>query len=135
MKGITPVVAVILLLLITISMVGFSFVWFSRISEIATNQTQSQMQAQLDQQAQKVRIDSATTTTASIRNVGSRSIALAQIAVFIDGGSRTCTWSPATDPLAVGSTATCTWSGAVCASGSSTIKASAPGNSDSVKCP
>ena len=58
MKGITPVVAIILLLLITISMVGFAFVWFTRIGELTTQQTQTQLQSQLDAAAQKVRIDS-----------------------------------------------------------------------------
>ncbi len=135
MKGITPVIAIILVLLITISMVGFSFVWFSRISELAADQTQSQLQAQLDTQAQKIKIDATTTATVSIRNSGSKSIALSKISVFIDGGARTCTtWDPATDPLAEGSTTTCTFSGAACTAGTSVIKVVAPGNTDSVKC-
>lgn len=134
MKGITPVIAIILLLLITISMVGFAFVWFTRVSELATQQTQAQLEEQLTQQAQKIRIDAVASTAdrVTVRNSGSQSIPLNKISVFVAGGSRTCTWLPTGD-LAVGATTTCTWSGA-CTSGQ-LIKVTAPGGSDSVNCP
>lgn len=134
MKGITPIVATILLLLITISMVGFAFVWFNRVGQLTTEQTQQQLQNQLSQQAQKIRIDAATTTVAAIRNIGTSSIPLAQITLFINSASRQCSpWVPAID-LAPGATATCTWTGAACVAGTDIIKVTAPGGSDSIKC-
>lgn len=132
MKGITPVVAVILLLLITISMVGFAFVWFTRIGELTTQQTQQQLQSELDRQAMKIRIDAAPTTSVTIRNIGTQDIPGAQIAVFVDNVAKTC--GPALGTLTVGSIATCTYSAGTCAAGTGTVRVTAPGNSDSVKC-
>ncbi len=133
MKGITPVIAIILLLLITISMVGFAFVWFTRVSELATEQTQNQMQKDLDRQSQKIRIDAAAGAAVTIRNIGTKSIPKPQIAVFVDNNAKTCdaAW---TGDLAAGVVATCTYTGTACTSGTSVVKVTAPGNSDSVKC-
>ncbi len=132
MKGITPVVAIILLLLITISMVGFAFVWFTRIGELTTQQTQAQLQSELDRQAQKVRIDAVTTTTVTIRNIGTKAIPEIQLTVFVDNVVKECTWSTSGD-LAAGGSKTCTYTGA-CTAGTSTVRVTAPGNSDAVKC-
>jgi len=133
MKGITPVVAIILLLLITISMVGFAFVWFTRVGELTTQQTQQQLQSELDRQAQKVRIDSVTTSAITVRNTGSKAIPLVQISLFAAGAVKTCTaWSPTGD-LQPQATTTCT-AGFSC-SPNQDVRATAPGNSDAVKCP
>jgi flagellin-like protein len=136
MKGITPVVAVILLLLITISMVGFAFVWFSKVSEIATTQTEAELQNQLIVQSQKIKIESISLTRdqITIRNTGSQPIALAdKISIFVQGAIAPCAvWSPPGD-LSAGETSSCT-SGFSCATGD-TVKVSAPGNSDAIKCP
>ena len=134
MKAITPVVAVILLLLITISMVGFAFVWFTRIAQISTNQTQTQLVNQLTIQGQKIRIESVIATALTIRNIGTNSIPFDQILIFKDSTLVTCTtWNPATDPLVAAATTTCT-AGFSCTPGQ-TIRTSAPGNEDSAKCP
>ncbi len=42
-KGITPVIATILLLLITISMVGFAFVFFQRTTQTAARSGEEQL--------------------------------------------------------------------------------------------
>lgn len=137
MKGITPVVAIILLLLITISMVGFAFVWFTRVGELTTQQTQAQLQAELDRQAMKIRIDAVTTTTVTVRNIGSKDILTAQLAAFVDNVAKTCsTTPPAAWPatLTVGTTATCTYTSGTCAAETGTVRVTSPGNSDAVKC-
>lgn len=135
MKGITPVVAIILLLLITISMVGFAFVWFTRVGELTTQQTQQQLQSQLDAQAQNVKIDaiSAARDKITLRNRGTATIPLAQISIFVEGAALACTtWSP-TAALTPGSIVTCT-AGFLCAAGN-TVKVTTLGQGDTVKCP
>ena len=133
MKGITPVVAIILLLLITISMVGFAFVWFTRISQLTTESTQNQTQLLLDTTAQRIAIDAATTTSVTIRNTGSKDIPVAQIAVFVNGVAKQCdaTW---TGTLTVGTTKTCTYTSGTCVAVTDTVKVTSPGSTDSVKC-
>jgi len=134
MKAITPVVAIILLLLITISMVGFAFVWFTRITQISANATQTQLTTQLTIQGQKIRIESVTATAFTIRSIGANSIPLNQILIFKDGTLAPCTtWNPADDPLAAAAITTCTV-GFSCTPGQ-IIRITAPGNEDSAKCP
>lgn len=105
MKGITPVVAIILLLLITISMVGFAFVWFTRIGELTTQQTEEQLQGELTRTGQKIRIESIfkgvdagtpgpsaddTPMRVVIRNIGSAKIPLTSIVGFKNGINIDC---------------------------------------------
>ena len=132
MKGITPVIAIILLLLITISMVGFAFVWFQRVAQTATTASDTQLQAQLNQQAQTARIESAAGTTVSLRVTGSQSIPIGTMAIFVNGTATTSGSCPSV-AAAAGSVFSCTSTAQVC-SGSSIVKATAPGNSDQITC-
>ena len=50
MKGLSDVIAVILLLLITIAIIGFAFVFFTKLSSTATNATQQQLDTELSKQ-------------------------------------------------------------------------------------
>ena len=132
MKGITPVIAIILLLLITISMVGFAFVWFQRVAQTATSSSDTALQTQLNQQAQTAKIDSAGGTTVTIRNTGSQSIAAGAVTVFVNGTLQTSGNCP-TATLAAGSSNTCTSLVQVC-SGTSVVKITTPGNVDQILC-
>src|SRR3989344_7559884 len=85
MKGITPVIAIILLLLITISMVGFAFVWFQRVAQTATDSADNALDTQLSQQNQKVRIDSTSGTTIYLRSTGSQSLPASSVALYVNG--------------------------------------------------
>ncbi len=134
MKGITPVIAIILLLLITISMVGFAFVWFSRVAQESTSDIGKQINNTIGKSAKTVSVPARTTTTVSVRNTGTATILTSELALFIDGGVRTCTWAGAITSLAPSAVGTCTFSGAACSS-PSVIKVDAPGNSDEVTCP
>lgn len=146
MKGITPVIAIILLLLITISMVGFAFVWFTRVSELATQQTEEQLKKQLETQSMNIRIDSVTKTSplnVQIRNTGSTSIPLKSIVGFkntvnIDckdpGGTK---FSASSATLAVDAIVACIDGRATpegCTTGDK-IKITTPGKGDEVLCP
>lgn len=132
MKGITPVIAIILLLLITISMVGFAFVWFQRVAQTATGASDTQLQSQLNQAAQTARIESASGATVAMRNTGSQSIPVSSVAVFVNGTATTSGSCPSV-AAAPGAVFSCTSTAAVC-SGTSTVKISAPGNSDQISC-
>ena len=146
MKGITPVIAIILLLLITISMVGFAFVWFTRVSELATQQTEDQLKKQLEQQSMKIRIDSVAKTSPMnvvIRNTGSTAIPVKSIVGFknevnIDckdtGGTK---FSASSATLAVDAIVTCI-DGRASPEGCTTgekLKITTPGSGDEVLCP
>lgn len=135
MKGITPVVAIILLLLITIAIVGFAMVFFQRTVTSATESGQEQLNSQTSQLAKTAVIANTNcvegTSTINIRNTGTQSIAASEVSVFIDNTIKTCAWSGM--PVTAGGSATCT----VAEAGDSTgknAKLSAPGSTDQVVC-
>ncbi len=72
-KGITPVIAIILLLLITISMVGFSFVFFQRTTETAAQSGEEQMSQQLRLISSQIKIDNVGNGKIVVRNIGANS--------------------------------------------------------------
>lgn len=129
-KGITPVIAIILLLLITISMVGFAFVWFSRVATISAERAENQTLEQFSAQEKKIRIDNAKGTSASIRNIGSRAIAVAEMAAFVDDVS--VTLSGCTGSIQPGAVVICTLS--TSCDSPERLKMTAPGNQDIVVC-
>ncbi|MBI4162813.1 MAG: hypothetical protein HY513_03955 [Candidatus Aenigmarchaeota archaeon] len=146
MKGITPVIAIILLLLITVAMVGFALVWFQRFVSATGSQTEQNLQTQLDQQSKLISIVNINNaggakSIVSVKDIGTRNIALTEIAIFVDssradvdsvagctdaGGTRVTT-------IATGATIDCTLD-TLCSSGSR-LKITAPGNFDETICP
>lgn len=81
-KGITPVIAVILLLLITISIVGIAFTFFQRTTEAATTTGSRQIEQQVSQIGTQFAIEGADKNQVHIRNLGTTS--LAGLAFFVD---------------------------------------------------
>lgn len=147
MKGITPVIAIILLLLITISMVGFAFVWFTRMAETASQAGTSQLNQTLGQMTQKVRIDNINGNTLTIRNIGTQAIPSSSLAFYVDNAQKGCDGTSGNPidafTLAAGETKACylcnELSGATCTGfpcpKDKKFKVSAPGNNDEVICP
>ena len=89
MKGITPIIAIVLLLMITVSMAGFAFIWFQRIGSIAMNATESGIIAQQQAAGKLIRIDNAKNGTDSeitIRNIGTYPIKKKEISIYVDSG-------------------------------------------------
>lgn len=123
-KGITPVIAVVLLLMITIAMVGFAYVWFTRLMSTTTGAVSNQSEQQIAQMGQTIRIDNAKSTQILLRNSGTQTIPAGQVSVL--GITGTCT----VPELGPGATHTCT---NACTAGN-TITASAPGNVDQAVC-
>lgn len=111
MKGITPVISVILLLLISIAMIGFAAAWFYRTSETWENRTQNDMDFRMRAMATKARIETINNTAGYliIRNAGTVNIYKNEVNVYADDVLISCPsvieWSATTPP---GSTAKCT---------------------------
>ncbi len=145
MKGITPIIAIILLLLITISMVGFAFVWFTRIAESASSAGSSQLNQTLAQMSQKVRIDNVNDNVVTIRNIGSQTIQSASLSFYVNNTLRGCDdtlgGSIGTFNIPAGTVQTCYLCEQLSGSCTTTIcdsngklKISAPGGSDELIC-
>ena len=87
MKGITPVVAVIMLIMITISMVGFLFVWFSGYIPTILNQTESQLEEQQRQQRMGISFinsyENGGDIFVSLRNSGTVDIRADELVIFV----------------------------------------------------
>lgn len=131
-KGITPVVALILLLLITIAVVGFASGFFQRVFSTSSEQAQEEIKKFSETSGQTFRIENAKGTSVTIRSTGSADIRGSSLSVYIDDVpvSPACTWSP--DPVPSGGTSTCTLPSA-CGSGK-TIRVVGAAADDSVPC-
>ena len=84
-KGITPIIAIILLMMITIALAGFTYIWLQGVFKTSSNNTKTQLEQQQRSMMKTIRIDSATSGTGelAIRNTGSESITSNEIAVFV----------------------------------------------------
>ncbi len=136
MKGITPVIAIILLLLITISMVGFAFVWFTRVTSSAGAQIENSTLSQLRTQGQRISIENInpSAATVTIVNTGTVSIADTEIGLYINNVLTACIGGWAPTSISPGARTTCDWSAGVCAP-QTTVKVVAPGGQDVSTCP
>lgn len=132
MKGVTPIIAVVLLLLIVIALAGFAFVWFQTAWKTMATAAEQQMTQQQASMMKTIKIDNiekgATNTTIYVRHTGSLNISISELAVYIDNTLATCTWSA--DILEPNTVITCI-ANLVC---SNTVKVSAPGSEDAVQC-
>ncbi len=100
-KGITPVIAIILLLLITISIVGFSFMFFQRTTETASQSGEEQLKQQTASAGTQLRIEGASGNKVYIRNVGGSKIDKSALGFYADGAPKTVA-SATVDPLPPG---------------------------------
>lgn len=135
MKGITPVIAIILLLLITISMVGFAFIWFQRVAQTATAGSETQLTGQLNKQGQTASIDNVddTNNNVTIRHSGTVAMDTANVAVFVNNVGSTCAWN-VPGSWAAGAFKACTVTGGFACTGTTQVKIVAPGSTDSTTC-
>lgn len=115
-KGVTPVVAVILLLLITVAIVGFAFTFLQRTVTTAAERGQNQTGELGAAVGESFRIENAAGSSVVVRNTGIAALNTASLSVYINNVARTCTWSPAS--IAVNSVGTCTLASA-CSAGDS----------------
>ncbi len=133
MKGITPIIAIILLLLITVSMAGFAFVFLQRTLEQTTTSTETGLQNQLDQQGQTFAIDNIDDVgnMIAIRHTGSTASDTSKISVYIDDVLQSCTWNTPGAWVPGGGPRTCTVAAFACPKD---VRITSPGNTDSTSC-
>lgn len=132
-KGITPVIAIVLLMLITLSIVGFAYVWFNQtagdIGSAVTNTTESE----LAKMNKKIRIESCgvSANTVTIRNTGSQSVDLdSEVSYTINGASASPS-SGCTGSLSANAVDTCTFASV---SDGDVVMVSAPGGTNTYTC-
>ncbi|MBI4019533.1 MAG: type IV pilin [Candidatus Aenigmarchaeota archaeon] len=91
MKGISPVIAIILLLLITISIIGFTSVFFQQTVQTSGEQAQESLNERSDTLLQTAEIIDATNNKVTIKNVGGAPISIDNVKIFLDGEPVTAT--------------------------------------------
>ena len=130
-KGVTEVIAIILLLLITVAVIGFATGFFQSIVTTGGQQAQDASKATGDRVQQIIGYVASTDDSITIKNAGTQDIDTAKLSFLVDGSSVTCI--PAlSGSKSPGQTITC--EGITCASGD-TITVSAPGNTVTGVCP
>lgn len=94
MRGITPVIAIILLLLMTVAAAGAAYIWISRIQEQISSQTSSGIEQQIRTMYARLAVDSVWNSTSqlclTIRNRGTESVSeedLNNTAIYIAGSA------------------------------------------------
>ncbi len=94
MRGITPVIAIILLLLMTVAAAGAAYIWISRVQEQISSQTSTGLEAQLREMYARLAIDSiwnqSSQVCLTIRNRGTESVSeddLNSTAVYVGGSA------------------------------------------------
>ncbi|MCD6092929.1 MAG: hypothetical protein J7J38_02845 [Candidatus Aenigmarchaeota archaeon] len=127
-KGITPIITIALLLLVAIGITATASIYISSLVRTSGTTTQEQINVVTKQLAKTIKIENAKGTNVTIRNIGSESIDVEQISVYVDGVKKDCTWSGSIAPQ---TTKTCVL--AASCSGS-VVRAVGPGNEHSVTC-
>jgi len=131
MKGISAVIATILLLLIAIAIIGFAFGFFQRIFTGSSAAVENQTSQITGQSGQVLRIDNVQGTSLTLRHIGTVPVATASVAFYINNVATTCNFGALTS-IAPGSIATCTLATG-CTAGQQ-LRVSTPGFSDTRTC-
>lgn len=109
-KGITDIIAIVLLLMITISMVGFAWMWLQRLTVSAQNTTQGQINTLSNVAGQQLKIDNVDKQggKVTLRNTGTSVVNLSTVGIYKNSGTPvTCNGTWATDEVSPQATATC----------------------------
>jgi flagellin-like protein len=138
MKGISPVIATILLLLITVAIVGIAFSFFSRTTSTTTATVEQQMNQQENQMAKLVVIDAYNATSVTIRSLstGTVTIGTTELNVYVNGTLRSCNPPLAAFvPQTTTAVQTCNFGSApISCTSTTTLIVAAPGNQDQKTC-
>src|SRR3989338_11605178 len=90
MKGITTVIAILLLLLITLSVTGITAIFVNRLTDMAGQSAQNEASNQVIKISKQVIIDSWSPASVSIKSIGSGRISSSEIAVYVNYERVTC---------------------------------------------
>ncbi len=110
MKGVSAIIAIILLVMISVSLAGLAWLWFFEITNTLENSVTNATESATSRIGTQGRIGVArfypsTWVNATIRNIGTVDIDLSKLGIFIDGVLST-TYTPNTGKLTPGSTIT-----------------------------
>jgi flagellin-like protein len=131
-KGITPVIAIILLLLITIAVIGFATGFFQSLVDTTSQQTTDATDTVTGNIQKTVSIEATSANSITIKNSGLIAIADGDLTFLVAGADVTGTCTGITYPLSPGQAATC---GGITCTADAEVKISAPGNSPTKTCP
>ncbi len=110
-KGISDIITIIILLLVAVSLAGAFFIWAGRSTATLTESAGAQINTTSQALGQRVRVDAGAGNNIVIRNIGSASIPVTSLGVFINGSLATCTsWTPS-GQIGVNGFSTCSTSG------------------------
>ncbi len=84
-KGITPVVATVLLLMMTVAAAGAAYTWFTQMQGQLQTQATSDLQTEFRVKDLQCNAKPENTVKVSIKNSGSREVDLRDVDAFIDG--------------------------------------------------
>ena len=97
MKGLTPVISIILLLMITISMVSFAFIWFNRMSLFMQQKVENATQHQLEQYQIAIENMDSSNGKLFVRNIGTIPVDVKYITVYVNETKLiSCSWKSKT---------------------------------------
>jgi len=130
MKGISTIIAILLLLLITLSVTGLTAIFVNRLTDMAGQSAQTEATNQVIKISKQVIIDSWSPVSVSIKSIGSGRISSNEIAVYVNYHPVTC--SPQLSDFAPNSMQTCKFSPA-CLPGQP-IKVTSPATSVEIMC-
>jgi flagellin-like protein len=83
-KGISNIISIVLLVMVTICLVGFSYIFFIRTVSISSNTSSGQVSSLTAQATECIKLDSADSNKLYIRNCGTAPIKNSSINIYID---------------------------------------------------
>ena len=132
-KGITPVVTTILLLLIAVVVIGLAFVFFQTVMKNVTDTASGGINTTAQNMGKLIAIDNVNGSMVVVRNIGTVTIPVAEVSVYINNAPVACSWTGTT--ILTGRTAPCRFpTGTTCLNGA-ILKVTSPANDDTVACP
>jgi flagellin-like protein len=136
MKGITPVISIILLIMITISLVSFLFIWFSGFMPTLLNQTEAQLTEQQRQMQMDVRFinvyEDNDNIKITVRNSGKVEIRPNELLIVAKSGEVTIGTTQYPYAIPAGDTLIDWDTGISCPAGETEVKADILGPNDDV---
>ena len=130
MKAVTPLISVILLLLITIAIVGFTYTWFTRFSTDVTEELSNETEVS---GSKAVRIEALSLQTVTLKNIGTKAVPIEDLQIYVNDIPTACNFGGVSYILP-GQTTTCTELVELCTFGSS-VRITTPSGFDVYTCP
>lgn len=86
-KGITPVIAIVLLLMMTVAAAGAAYTWFSQMQTRLQSEAASELQTELSIKDLRCNARPDNSVELAVSNSGSREVDLSEVDMFIRGSS------------------------------------------------